>query len=205
MQPLNSSFGSCGMNSAAVRGVSSSRCLRARHACFVAWAFVRSSPPIASANACCRQIVVMTRLDRNLACGRARKYPAERKLQGADRFLTTFLLEHIMNMLIRASPRRSFERPRRSAKRRRRRGENVAPAEASQVERREAPHPYVTGVRAPSQGARRTLARFARGASQRTPAPPGAPFPLRAREKEKGERATPGARKSKVPGRRSVV
>ena len=34
------------------------------------------------------------------------------------------------------------------------------------VERREAPHPYVTGVRAPSQGARRTLARFATGASQ---------------------------------------
>src|SRR5207245_10046585 len=33
------------------------------------------------------------------------------------------------------------------------------------------------------------------------PAPPGAPFPLRAREKEKGERATPGARKSKSPGR----
>ena len=59
-------------------------------------------------------------------------------------------------------------------KRRCRRGENVAPAEASQVERREAPHPYVTGVRAPSHGARRTLARSARvprqapGASRRS-------------------------------------
>jgi hypothetical protein len=52
------------------------------------------------------------------------------------------------------------------ARRHRRCGENVAPAEVPQVERREAPHPYVTGVRAPSQGARRTLARFARGASQ---------------------------------------
>jgi hypothetical protein len=87
----------------------------------------------------------------------------------------------------------------------------VVPPRVSQVERREAPHPYVIGVRAPDRnGARRTLARFARGASRqrvharldalRTPAPPGAPFPLCAREKEKWERATPGARKSKPPG-----
>ena len=38
------------------------------------------------------------------------------------------------------------------------------------------------------------------GCARKHPAPPGAPFPLRAREKEKGERATPGARKSKSPG-----
>jgi len=59
------------------------------------------------------------------------------------------------------------------------------------VERREAPHPYVTGVRAPSQGARRTLARFARVRIATHPAPPGAPFPLRAREKEKGKGRRP--------------
>src|SRR3989440_11603103 len=78
--------------------------------------------------------------------------------------------------------------------------EERGPASSVAVERREAPHPYVIGVRAPSQGARRTLARFARVRIATHPAPPGAPFPLRAREKEKGERATPGARKSKSPG-----
>src|SRR2546430_15651763 len=77
--------------------------------------------------------------------------------------------------------------------------EERGPASSVAVERREAPHPYVIGVRAPSQGARRTLARFAR-VPRKHPAPPGAPFPLRAREKEKGERATPGARRSKSPG-----
>ena len=108
-------------------------------------------------------------------------------------------IEHIMNdTLIRQ--RCSLECPQAKRERRCRRGENVASAEASQVERREAPHPYVIGVRAPSQGARRTLARFARVRIATHPAPPGAPFPLRAREKEKGERATPGARKAKSPG-----
>ena len=67
-----------------------------------------------------------------------------------------------MNILIR----RGCSVGASEVKRRCRRGENVALAETLQVERREAPHPYVTGVRAPSQGARRTLARFARGASQ---------------------------------------
>jgi hypothetical protein len=66
--------------------------------------------------------------------------------------------------------------PNASSKLRRcRHGENVAPAEAPQVERREAPHPYVTGVRAPDRnGARRTLARFARVRIATHPAPPGA-------------------------------
>src|SRR5712691_3758818 len=114
----------------------------------------------------------------------------ETQSQGVIGRLTEFLIEHIMNMLIRRSPKRWLERPRRSAKRRRRRGENVVPAETPQVERREAPHPYVIGVRAPSQGARRTLARFAR-VPRKHPAPPGAPYPLPAREKEKGERARP--------------
>jgi hypothetical protein len=65
------------------------------------------------------------------------------------------------------------------------------------VERREAPHPYVTGVHAPSPRrvadratVRRALAE-APGASRR------APCPSSARETEKGERATPGARKLK--------
>src|SRR5215211_1752610 len=57
------------------------------------------------------------------------------------------------------------------------------------VERREAPHPYVIGVRAPSQGARRTLARFARVRIATHPAPPGAPFPF-CRGRKKGRRAT---------------
>jgi hypothetical protein len=97
---------------------------------------------------------------------------------------------------------KSLGHKRLKRERRRRRGENVAPVEAPQVERREAPHPYVTGVRAPDRnGARRTLARFARGASRqrvharldalRTPAPPGAPFPSSAREKEKGKGRRP--------------
>ena len=98
-----------------------------------------------------------------------------------------------MNKLIRAEPKRCFERPGRRAKRRRRRGENVAPAEASQVERREAPHPYVIGVRAPSQGARRTLARFARGASQAPRRLPALHFPCvqGRRKKGKGRRPAP--------------
>jgi hypothetical protein len=33
-------------------------------------------------------------------------------------------------------------------------GKNVVPLGSAAVERREAPHPYVTGVRAPSHGAR---------------------------------------------------
>src|SRR6266702_2709686 len=58
---------------------------------------------------------------------------------------------------------------------------------ASLVERREAPHPYVTGVRAPSQrrAAGRVMVR--QGCLASTPAPPGAPFPSAAREKEKGK------------------
>jgi len=86
----------------------------------------------------------------------------------------------------------------------RRRGENVAPVEASQVERREAPHPYVTGVRAPSQGARRTLARFARGASQAPRRLPALHFLCvqRRRKKGKGRRPAP---EIEVPGQRSVV
>src|SRR2546426_11422284 len=90
------------------------------------------------------------------------------------------------------------------AKRRRRRGENVAPAEAPQVERREAPHPYVTGVRAPDRnGARRTLARFARGASQAPRRLPALHFPcVQGRRKMgKGDARRP---KIEVPGRRSV-
>ena len=79
------------------------------------------------------------------------------------------------------------------------------PVRASLVERREAPHPYVTGVRAPDRnGARRTLARFARVRIATHPAPPGAPFPLRAREKEKGK-GDARRPKIKVPGRRSVL
>ena len=85
-------------------------------------------------------------------------------------------------------------------KRRCRRGENVALAETLQVERREAPHPYVTGVRAPDRnGARRTLARFARGASQ-APGASRRSISLACKGEGKRERATPGARKSKSPG-----
>src|SRR5438552_5373651 len=106
--------------------------------------------------------------------------------------------EHIMNRwLIRLGP--WLLGPWANRQRRCRMREERGPASSVAVERREAPHPYVIGVRAPSQGARRTLARFAR-VPRKHPAPPGAPFPLRAREKEKGERATPGARKSKGPG-----
>src|SRR5438105_7321084 len=94
--------------------------------------------------------------------------------------------------MIRPSPKTLLWAPEASAKRRCWRGENVAPAEAPQVERREAPHPYVTGVRAPDRnGARRTLARFARVRIATHPAPPGAPFPSSAREKENGKGRRP--------------
>jgi hypothetical protein len=45
------------------------------------------------------------RYDRNLARGQGARANTERQLQGADRFLTAFLLGHIMNKLIRASPK----------------------------------------------------------------------------------------------------
>src|SRR6266849_2026978 len=99
-----------------------------------------------------------------------------------------------------ASPSTPLWASEASAKRRYRRGENVALAEAPQVERREAPHPYVTGVRAPSQGARRTLARFARVRIATHPAPPGAPFSLACKGEGKRGKGVPGARKSKSPG-----
>ena len=81
----------------------------------------------------------------------------------------------------------------------------MALAEAPQVERREAPHPYVTGVRAPDRnGARRTLARFARGASQAPRRLPALHFPCVQGKRKKGkERAR--RPKIKVPGQRSVV
>ena len=63
-----------------------------------------------------------------------------------------------------------------------------------QLERREAPHPYVTGVRAPDRnGARRTLARFARGASQAPRRLPALHFPcVQGRRKYgKGRRPAP--------------
>ena len=102
-----------------------------------------------------------------------------------------------MNKLIRAEPKRCFERPGRRAKRRRRRGENVAPAEASQVERREAPHPYVIGVRAPSQGSP-GVPRKHPGASRRS---------ISLARKGEGKMGTGGARRPKIQrtGRRSVV
>ena len=66
------------------------------------------------------------------------------------------------------------------------------------VERREAPHPYVTGVRAPSQrrAAGRVMVR--QGALAKRPAPPGAPFPSPAREKEKGKGRRPAPENSSV-------
>ena len=102
-----------------------------------------------------------------------------------------------------ASPRTLLWASEASAERRRRRGENVALAEAPQVERREAPHPYVTGVRAPSQRraadrvmVRRALAE-APGASRRS-------MSLVREGEEKWERATPGVRNAKSPGGVSV-
>src|SRR5712692_10359983 len=50
-------------------------------------------------------------------------------------------------------------------------------------------------------GARRTLARFARVRIATHPAPPGAPFPSSAREKENGKGRRP-APKNKVTGQR---
>src|SRR5712691_6514734 len=117
----------------------------------------------------------------------------ETQSQGVIGRLTEFLIEHIMNMLIRRSPKRWLERPRRSAKRRRRRGENVAPAEVPQVERREAPHPYVIGVRAPSQGSPGCLASTRRLPALHIPCLQGR------RKKGKGDARRP---KSRVPGRR---
>ena len=81
------------------------------------------------------------------------------------------------------------------------RGKDVVPPRASMVERREAPPPYVTGGRAPSQrrAAGRVMVR--QGALAKRPAPPGAPFPSPARETEKGKGH---ARRPKiqVPGQR---
>ncbi len=111
--------------------------------------------------------------------------------------------EHIMNKLIRSRQRRCFERQKRSAERcRQARGER-GPGRGVAVERREAPHPYVTGVRAPSprRAADRVMVR--QGALAERPAPPGAPFPSPAREKEKREGASP-APEIQVPGQRSV-
>src|SRR5207244_504579 len=99
------------------------------------------------------------------------------------RLLTSFLIEHIMND---ASPLALSVRS--EAERRRRRGENVAPVDTPQVERREAPHPYVIGVRAPDRnGARRTLARFARGASQAPRRLPALHFPRPRGKRKKGK------------------
>ena len=77
----------------------------------------------------------------------------------------------------------------------------MAPVGSAAVERREAPPPYVTGGRAPSQrrAADRVMVRRVRPLTH--PAPPGAPFPSPARETEKGK--GPARRpKFKVPGRR---
>jgi len=82
--------------------------------------------------------------------------------------------------------------------------EERGPASRAAVERREAPHPYVIGVRAPSPRraadratVRRALAE-APGASRRS-------ISLVREGEGKKERATPGARKSKCPGSVSVV
>ena len=77
------------------------------------------------------------------------------------------------------------------------RGENVAPAETPQVERREAPHPYVTGVRRPRSSARRTLARVRQGCLARHPGASRHSISLACKGEGKMGRATPGARKSK--------
>ena len=79
--------------------------------------------------------------------------------------------------------------------------EERGPVRSVAVERREAPPPYVTGVRAPSQrrAAGRVMVR--QGALAKRPAPPGAPFPSSAREKEKREGATRRP-KFKVSGQR---
>src|SRR5258708_39784722 len=80
----------------------------------------------------------------------------------------------------------------RTRRRRRCRGER-GPAAASLVERREAPHPYVTGVRAPSQRRAADRVMVRQGCLASTPAPPGAPFPsLRGRRKKgKGDARRP--------------
>src|SRR5258708_38043021 len=90
----------------------------------------------------------------------------------------------------------------RTRRRRRCRGER-GPAAAAVVERREAPHPYVTGVRAPSQRRAADRVTVRQGCLASIPAPPGAPFPSLAREKEKGKGRRLGP-ENKVPGRRSV-
>src|SRR5712691_2083603 len=128
----------------------------------------------------------------------------ETQSQGVIGRLTEFLIEHIMNMLIRRSPKRWLERPRRSAKRRRRRGENVAPAEVPQVERREAPHPYVIGVRAPSVTARGGPSQSPPGCgSQRTRRLPALHFPCLQgkRKKGKGRRPAPENRSARAAER----
>ena len=81
--------------------------------------------------------------------------------------------------------------------------EERGPVRSVAVERREAPPPYVTGGRAPSQrrAAGRVMVR--QGALAKRPAPPGAPFPSSAREKEKREGAARRP-KFKVSGPRSV-
>src|SRR5216684_360059 len=95
-----------------------------------------------------------------------------------------------------ASPRTLLWASEASAERRRRRGENVALAEAPQVERREAPHPYVTGgARAvatarggPSQGSPGCLASTRRLPALHVPRPRGR------RKKGKGRRPAPEQR-----------
>ena len=72
----------------------------------------------------------------------------------------------------------------------------VTAGSVTTVERREAPPPYVTGGRAPSQrrAAGRVMVR--QGALAKRPAPPGAPFPSSAREKEKGKGRRPAPENS---------
>src|SRR6267142_2386882 len=100
---------------------------------------------------------------------------------------------------------RFFDRRKRSAERRRRRGENVAPAESAAGGAPGGAAPLRHwGARAGSQRRAADPRKVRQGCLASTPAPPGAPFPSSAREKENGKGR---ARRPKiqVPGRRSVV
>ena len=80
-----------------------------------------------------------------------------------------------------------------------RRGKNVVPASSVAVERREAPHPCVIGVRAPSprRAAGRVMVR--QGAPLRTRRLPALHFP-RLRGNGKMGKGAPGALMEKSPG-----